>query len=407
MSNLQIGLAIAGGLVLAAVVAHSTWTARKSQPKLATVNDTAPAQPDAPLDIDVSRQDRLAQSDGSERKEPSFDLDLDLDLGPGSDSDPNSESSGNTGNARNARNAGNGSHADEADRQSSFAAITRLTAPEKKPLLDALIDVIAPVAVDSVVSGEAALAAMPGARRAGSKPFGIEGLNSTSKQWEVPAAGQRYTTFQCGVQLANRLGALNPIEYSEFVIKAQAFADGVDGAPEFPEMMDEVARARELDQFASTHDAQLSFTLRTTGTAWSPGYVQQNAARLGFIAGSVPGRMVLPAANPGGAPMLGLSFDTQAAMAAIADYPEQSALREVTLSLDVPHVPRGDQPFARLCEAATALASGMDGTIIDDNGNVISGAAMDVIATELEQLYDTLDERELAAGSALARRLFS
>ena len=405
MSNLQIGLAIAGGLVLAAVVAHSAWTARKSQPKLATVNDTAPAQPDAPLDIDVSRQDRLAQSEGSERKEPSFDVDLDLDLdvdlGPESDSDPNSESSGNTGNAG---NAGNESHADKADRPSSFAAITRLTAPEKKPLLDALIDVIAPVAVDSVVSGEAALAAMPGARRAGSKPFGIEGLNSTSKQWEVPAAGQRYTTFQCGVQLANRLGALNPIEYSEFVIKAQAFADGVDGAPEFPEMMDEVARARELDQFASTHDAQLSFTLRTTGTAWSPGYVQQNAARLGFIAGSVPGRMVLPAVNPGGAPMLGLSFDTQAAM---AEDPEQSALREVTLSLDVPHVPRGDQPFARLCEAATALATGMDGTIIDDNGNVISGAAMDVIATELEQLYDTLDERELAAGSALARRLFS
>ena len=405
MSNLQIGLAIAGGLVLAAVVAHSAWTARKSQPKLATVNDTAPAQPDAPLDIDVSRQDRLAQSEGSERKEPSFDVDLDLDLdvdlGPESDSDPNSESSGNT---RNAGTDGNGSHADKADRQSSFAAITRLTAPEKKPQLDALIDVIAPVAVDSVVSGEAALAAMPGARRAGSKPFGIEGLNSTSKQWEVPAAGQRYTTFQCGVQLANRLGALNPIEYSEFVIKAQAFADGVDGAPEFPEMMDEVARARELDQFASTHDAQLSFTLRTTGTAWSPGYVQQNAARLGFIAGSVPGRMVLPAVNPGGAPMLGLSFDTQAAM---AEDPEQSALREVTLSLDVPHVPRGDQPFARLCEAATALATGMDGTIIDDNGNVISGAAMDVIATELEQLYDTLDERELAAGSALARRLFS
>jgi hypothetical protein len=33
--------------------------------------------------------------------------------------------------------------------------------------------------------------------------------------------------------------------------------------------------------------------------------------------------------------------------------------------------------------------------------------AMDAIAADLEQLYDVLDQRELSAGSALARRLFS
>ena len=60
-----------------------------------------------------------------------------------------------------------------------------------------------------------------------------------------------------------------------------------------------VARARELDQFASEHDAQLSFTLRAATIAWSPGYVQQNAARHGFVAGAIPGRMVLPGAQPG------------------------------------------------------------------------------------------------------------
>ena len=374
MSNLQIGLAIAGGLVLAAVVAHSAWTARKNQPKLATVDTNQTnhtEQPGAPIDIGMPL---------NERQEPSFDaasgIDFDLD---------------DVGTA-------------QPENPHNFAAITRLTALEKKPLLDALIDVIAPVVVDSDVSGEAALAWMPSTRRAGSKPFGVEGLNSATRQWEVPVPGQRYSAFQCGVQLANRLGALNQIEYSEFVMKSQAFADGVGGEPEFPEMTEEVARAKELDQFASTHDAQLSFTLRTAGTAWSPGYVQQNAARLGFVAGSIPGRMVLPAVTQGGAPMLGLSFDTQAAM---AEDPEQSALREVTLSLDVPHVPRSDRPFTCMCDAAIALATSMDGTIIDDNGSIIAAPAMQVVATELEQLYDTLDERELAAGSVLARRLFS
>lgn len=275
---------------------------------------------------------------------------------------------------------------------------------EKKPGLDALIDVIAPIALDGTVSGDAALAALPPTRRAGSKPFAVEGLNALTQQWEMPAPGQRYSAFQAGVQLANRVGALNEIEYSEFVMKAQAFADAVGGAPEFPEMLDEVARARELDQFASGHDAQLGFTLRARSAAWSPGYVQQHAQKLGFVAGAIPGRMVLPASVAGMPPVLGLAFDTQAAL---ADDPAQSAIREVTLSLDVPQVQRSEQPFVRMREAAITLAASMDGIITDDNGQVIRAEALDVIGADLEQLYDTLDARDLSAGSVLARRLFS
>ena len=114
--------------------------------------------------------------------------------------------------------------------------------------------------------------------------------------------------------------------------------------------------------------------------------------------------MVLPSIQHGGAAVLGLSFDAQAAM---AEDPEQTALREVTLSLDVPQVARDEQPFVRMRESAAALASSMGGVVMDDNGNLIAPVAMDVIASELEQLYDTLDARDLSAGSVLARRLFS
>jgi ZipA, C-terminal FtsZ-binding domain len=364
MSTLQISLAVAGGLVLAGVVAHSTWSSRRNLPKQATPEAAPPQepthqpQPEAGQAIDEAGDVEELQ----ERHEPRFDV------------------------------------------ESNLSALTRLTAPEKKPGLDILIDALAAVQLDSVVSGEAALAALPGTRRVGSKPFGVEGLSVISGEWEAPSAGQRYSAFQCGVQLANRTGALNQIEYSEFVIKAQAFADAVGGEAEFPEMHDEVARARELDQFASAHDAQLSFTLRATNTAWSPGYVQQSAARIGFVAGSIPGRMVLPGNRPGHAPILGLLFDT---MAAMAEDPEQTALREVTLSLDVPQVLREEHPFERMCEAAIALAASMDGVIVDDNGNLIPTEAMEAIHADLEQLYDTLDARDLSAGSAQGRRVFS
>jgi hypothetical protein len=275
---------------------------------------------------------------------------------------------------------------------------------DRKIALDPLIDVLTPVVLEAPVSGDAALAAMPTTRRAGSKPFAIEGFNEATQQWEMPIAGRRYNAFQAGVQLANRMGALNEIEYSEFVMKVQAFADAINGEPEFPEMLDEVARARELDQFASGHDAQLSFTLRAKNAAWSPGYVQQNASRLGFVAGAIPGRMVLPASAPGMPPVLGLSFDTQAAM---ADDPAQSALRALTLSLDVPQVDRSEQPFVRMRDSAIALAASMEGLITDDNGEVIRPEALDVIGADLENLYDILESRDLSAGSPLARRLFS
>ena len=60
-----------------------------------------------------------------------------------------------------------------------------------------------------------------------------------------------------------------------------------------------------------------------------------------------------------------------------------------------------------LSAAAIALAASMDGLITDDDGRVIPVDALDAIGADLESLYDTLDARDLSAGSPQARRLFS
>jgi hypothetical protein len=345
MSNLQIGLAIAGGIVLAGVVAHGAWSSRRSAPRQAQ-------PPQEPTDDTAAMEPGLTEVDADT---PAFNL----------------------------------------------------PRPPARPAMDSLIDVIATIALDPAtpaVSGDAALAAMPATRRAGTKPFSVEGFNLNTQVWEVPAAGQRYGGFQAGVQLANRSGALNDIEYSEYVVKTQAFADAINATPEFPEMIDEVARARELDHFASAHDAQLGFTIRARNASWSPGYIHQNAARLGFVAGAIPGRMVLPAAAEGLPPVLVLGFDSQAAL---ADDPAQSAIRELSLHLDVAQVDRGEQPFVRMRETANALAQAMEGVVTDDHGQPLAPQTMDMIAADLQVLYDTLEQRDIAAGSPIARRLFS
>ena len=344
LSSLQLSLFGLGFLTLLAVVAYNYWTSRKNQPRQAE-----------PMDESTSGES-LAQ-DPSEPQEPVLSDD--------------------------------------------FAGLPQ---PERKAQIDALIDVIATVEVDMPVSGDAALAALPATRRVGTKPFNVEGCSQVNGQWEALLPGRRYSAFQAGVQLANRMGALNEIEFSEFVVKTQAFADAVNGTVTFSDMLEEVARARELDQFASDHDAHLSFTLCARAAAWSPGYIQQHASRQGFVAGVIPGRMVLPSAVQGLPPVLSLTFDTQAAM---ADDPALSAIREVTLSLDLPQIAREDMAFERLRQSAHLLAKDMDGVITDGAGNVLSDEMLDQIAHDLSQLYEALDQRELSAGSPQARRLFS
>lgn len=345
MSSLQLSLAAIGALTVGAVVVYNYWTSRKN----------APRQAEPQTEPELATPDMAPEL--SEPREPVLTDDF-----------------------------------------------SSLPQPERKPQLDALIDVIATIEVDHPVSGDAALAALPVTRRVGTKPFHVEGCSELSGEWEVLVAGRRYSAFQAGVQLANRVGALNNIEFSEFVVKTQAFADAVGGSANFSDMIEEVARARELDQFASAHDAQLSFTVCTRASAWSPGYIQQHAARMGFVAGVIPGRMVLPAAVAGLPPILSLTFDTQAAM---AEDPAMSAIREFSLSLDVPQIAREDQPFERLREAARLLAEHMDGVVTDGNGQILGDDVLDQIATDLKQLYDALAARELSAGTPQARRLFS
>lgn len=358
MSDLTIGLGILGGLVLAGVVAHSAWVSRRNTPRQAQpaseAHDAAPIEPG--VAVEPGESHASADVMPAERSEPVL-------LGD----DP-------------------------------------LPTQDRRALIDPLIDSIASISLEGVISGDAVLAVMPLTRRAGSKPFLIEAQAEGSDAWEPPASGRRYVALQAGVQLANRTGALNEIEYSEFVMKTRTFADAIGGEPQFAEMLDEVARARELDQFAVEHDAQLRLVLRPRQVAWSPGFVTQNAARLGFVAGVIPGRMVLPAPVVGAAPLVGLAFDVHAAL---AEDLTKTAVRELVLSLDVPQVPRSEQPFLRMCEAAQGLMAALDAGLSDDAGTPIQPEALMQIGTELEAVYDRLDERELSAGSMLARRLFS
>ena len=143
-------LAIAGGLVLVLVVAHSTWTSRQSQPKQAEPflsNDELEALEVLPTEVS------------------SIEPDAELE-------------------------------------QSMHAQVTER---DIKSQLDALIDVIATIELDSPVSGEAAIAALPPIRRVGNKLFMVEGLNADNGNWESLHTQRYYSAFQAGIQIYRNL----------------------------------------------------------------------------------------------------------------------------------------------------------------------------------------------------------
>ena len=361
-SSLTMGLAILGGLVLAVVVAHGAWTARKTSLR-------------QPARVEPRQDDALRHAS------------LDDDLAADSDT-----------NTAGGQGAG-GMHADQL-----AAAIPSPVVRRPAPRLDALIDAIAVVSLEHPLSGDHLMAHMPASTAAGSKPMLMEGLRADTGELEPLQTGQLYSEVQSGVLLANRLGALNEIEYSEFVQKVQTFADAIGASVDVPDMLDVVARAKELDAFASAHDAQMAMRLIARGSAWSVGFVQQQALKHGLLPGVLPGRLVLPASEEGAPPVLTLQFDPQIAL---ADEPEQTGLREVQLALDVPQTSAHEVPFQRWCETAQSLAQALDAVMADDQGRAFSTQAFEAIHVDLQRLYEALAQRDLAAGSAAARRLFS
>jgi hypothetical protein len=279
------------------------------------------------------------------------------------------------------------------------------------PHIDPLIDAIASFLFDPPLPGESLQQRLPRAARAGTKPMLFEGRNAQSGVWEPLQAGERYAELQAAVQMASRAGALNAIEYSEFVGKCHDLGEALGNAPDLPDMAEVLEQARDLDAFAAANDAQLSINLQAQGVAWGVDFLRQQAQLAGFSAALAAGRLALLDTTPddpehaaeGGRPVavVQLHYDAE-----LADNPDVSVSR-ATLLLDVPQVPQALQPFARMREAALRLAQGLDARQVDDNGAPLSASVLDQIGGQLTQLYAALDARGLHAGGSAAQRLFS
>ncbi|MBU6271022.1 MAG: hypothetical protein KGQ67_06945 [Betaproteobacteria bacterium] len=258
------------------------------------------------------------------------------------------------------------------------------------PLTDCLVefDLPEPVSAERLLSGPAAL------RRVGGKPVALEGCAASADEqpdavWEPLAPGQRLSRLRVGVLLANRNGALNAMEFSEFVAAVQALADRLGLLADIPDMTAVLQRARALDETCAALDAMVGVNVlapQALGLA--------DLARLAQEAGCVErGNNRHVCLGPAGEVLFSVS---------LGDAPDR-----ISLLIDVPRAPLAAEPWARLLDCARHCALRLDGRLVDDQGRALTQAVLLRIGEQLAARQQALVDAGLSPGSPLALRVFN
>jgi FtsZ-interacting cell division protein ZipA len=266
--------------------------------------------------------------------------------------------------------------------------------PQKELPVDELIDCTIPLALEAPVRGEKILPKLQTLRHVGNKSVHFVGQREDSS-WEPIAHGALYYGLIAGVQLANRSGALNEIEYSELIMRLRQIADDIEAEPEVPDMSEVMTHARELQQFVAEYDAQLSVNVQSKNAPWAINTLLAALERQGFDL-RPDGRLVMPDGDGG----ILFSLSTNVTLAA-------ETTSRLTLLLDVPRVSLARDGFGAMTACAKVLAARLDGTVVDDSNQPLTEVALSEIAEQVNAFYHHMEAANVPAGSTRALRLFS
>ncbi|UAW64878.1 cell division protein FtsZ [Mycoavidus sp. HKI] len=274
--------------------------------------------------------------------------------------------------------------------------------PRLVSIIDRRIDCIVPLHLSAPIAAEKLMPLAQRLRRAGNKPIFIEGKPSdNSANWQSLQPGGRYQALRIAVQLANRSGPLNELEFSEFITGAQTLAEALDAELDCPDMAATVAIARELDAFAAQCDVQLSINATSDGAPWSAQYIQAIATQDGLLLSRDGMRFIKLDAKQN--PVFVLQFNN---INFLRDDLTYKGGQNITLLLDVPAADEEVLPFRLMCHYASSLSQRIGAHLTDDRQRALSAAELAAIEQQLITLYAKLEKVGMPAGSPLARRLF-
>jgi FtsZ-interacting cell division protein ZipA len=369
MTDLQTSLIAIGGVIVVGVISYNKWQEHKAKKTVERAFSSA-------HDDVLMRTDVDSSATRPERIEPVF-------------SPPQQQPRPSAGADE------QGEATDQLPVPQQPEESVAVIQPMRKDLpVDQLIDCLIPLALDGPLRGEKILPILQSLRHVGNKPVHFVGLREDG-HWDAIAHGSIYTALQAGVQMANRSNALNELEYSELVMRLRQVADDLGAEPDVPDMVRVMSAARELHQFVTEYDAQLSVNVLSKNAPWAISTLLAALERQGFDL-RPDGRLVMLDGDSGTL----FSLLTNVTLAA-------ETTSRLTLLLDVPRVAPERDGFGAMVACARSLAMRLDGTVVDDTGQPLPDAALGEIATQVSTFYGDMEAAEIPAGSTRALRLFS
>lgn len=366
MTDLQASLIAIGSVIVIGVISFNKWQEWRAKKSVESAFSTL--QEDVLMGVHAQRLEPvLTNDDESLQDEAASALESDMLAADGIEAD----------------------EATEPDSQPEF-----IEAVIKPSPLDAGIDCIIPVMLDTPQRGEKLSALFQGLRLVGNKPVQLIGQSETG-HWETVAHGGAYHELQIGVQLANRSGPLTELEYSELVTGLNQLADEIGAQPELPDMPQVMAEARRLHQLVLEFDAQLSVNVQAKSAPWMVSSLRPALQRQGLEL-RPDGRLVMPDGDGG---ML-FSLLTNA-------NPADDTSKLMTFLLPVPVVAPERNGFVAMTAFAKAMAARLSGVVVDDSGLALSEQAMEEIAAQVGSFYEAMEQAGITAGSVRAQRLFA
>ena len=350
MSELQIGLLVAGAVVVAAVFLYNKWQERRYRRE-------------AEAGFASQREDVLMRSGGGggqgtapglERLEPLVSFEAEQE-------DPGDSGAG----------------------------------------LSEFLDFIVPIETPEEVSGAALIGAAAVALERCSKAICWEGFDETAAAWERLDPDRSYSRLRSGMQLVDRRGAADEEELDAFGAAIERAAASMKALATVPDPASALANARELDRFCGEIDIRVAVHIISDAAPLTGTQLAALAKAAGFRLGEPDGKFRLPdeagriicaLANFEPTP---LNIDGLSAL----------STRGVTLELDVPRAPYG--AFTRFRQSAQMLARELKARIVDDNREPVGPAAFDAIGAQLQAVHGSMEARGIAPGGTLALRLFS
>lgn len=285
---------------------------------------------------------------------------------------------------------------EEAPQQQETESIPSTTFT-RRFVLDDIIDQSVLVNLKESVRADKILPFAQKLRRIGNKAVhfvGIANEPAPESLWQPIVPGKFYQRLKVGIQIANRTGPLNEIEFSDFVAKVTQLANEIGGNVIVPKSDVVLQNAKSLFKFVESHDARLGINVKSI-RPWPIATLVQalEKSKLKKVNNDL---FVLQDEN--NSVLFSLTINVEGA---------SDAASSLTLILDVPCVPAEKQAFISMVRVAKDLARRLRGTIVDDAGRMLSDPMLNDIAHQVDVFYGEMKAASIDAGSSRALRLFN